>query len=448
MKYKAHEYQEYATKFIEDNEESAVFLECGLGKSVITLTAIKNLMARGEVNRVLVVAPLRVGKTTWPEEINKWEHLAGLTYAVAIGNVAERLSALKAKADITIINRENVEWLIDKSGVAFDYDMLVIDELSSFKSFKAKRFKALLKVRPKITRVVGLTGTPSSNGLMDLWAEFRLLDLGERLGRYITRYRLAYFTPDKRNAQVVFSYKPLPGAEERIYDKIDDITISMRASDYLKLPSLVMNTVVVEMGEKEKDIYDSLCDDMVVSLGDNEIDAVNAASLSNKLLQMANGAVYGDEHSVHQIHDEKLNALEDLIESANGKPVLVAYWFKHDLARIKAKFPFVREIKTDADIRAWNRGEIEVGIIHPASAGHGLNLQTGGSTLIWFGLTWSLELYQQTNARLYRQGQKNTVVIHHIVTKGTIDERVLKALEKKEKTQNSLIDAVKAELRR
>lgn len=448
MKYKAHEYQEYATKFIEDNEESAVFLECGLGKSVITLTAIKNLMARGEVSRVLVVAPLRVGKTTWPEEIGKWDHLAGLTYAVAIGSVAERLSAVKSKADITIINRENVEWLIDKSGMPFDYDMLVIDELSSFKSFKAKRFKALLKVRPQITRVVGLTGTPSSNGLMDLWAEFRLLDLGERLGRYITRYRLAYFTPDKRNAQVVFSYKPLPGAEERIYDKIDDITISMRASDYLKLPSLVMNTVVVEMGEKEKDIYDNLCDDMVVSLGESEIDAVNAASLSNKLLQMANGAVYGEEQSVHHIHDEKLNALEDLIESANGKPVLVAYWFKHDLARIKAKFPFVREIKTDADIRAWNRGEVEVGVIHPASAGHGLNLQTGGSTLIWFGLTWSLELYQQTNARLYRQGQKNTVVIHHIVTKGTIDERVLKALEKKEKTQNSLIDAVKAELRR
>ena len=448
MKYKAHEYQEYATKFIEDNEESAVFLECGLGKSVITLTAIKNLMARGEVSRVLVVAPLRVGKTTWPEEIGKWDHLGGLTYAVAIGSVAERLSALKARADITIINRENVEWLIDKSGVPFDYDMLVIDELSSFKSFKAKRFKALLKVRPKITRVVGLTGTPSSNGLMDLWAEFRLLDRGESLGRYITRYRLAYFTPDKRNAQVVFSYTPLPGAEERIYDKIDDITISMRASDYLKLPSLVMNTVVVEMGEKEKDIYDNLCEDMDVSLGESEIDAVNAASLSNKLLQMANGAVYGEEQSVHHIHDEKLNALEDLIESANGKPVLVAYWFKHDLARIKAKFTFVREIKTDEDIRAWNRGEIEVGVIHPASAGHGLNLQTGGSTLIWFGLTWSLELYQQTNARLYRQGQKNTVVIHHIVTKGTIDERVLKALEKKEKTQNSLIDAVKAELRR
>lgn len=446
MKYKPYDYQKYATQFIEDNEVAAVFLECGLGKSVITLTAIKNLYDRGEVSRVLVVAPLRVGKNTWPDEIRKWEHLSGLTFAVAIGTESERLTALYKNATITIINRENVEWLVEKSGVAFDYDMLVIDELSSFKSFKAKRFKALLKKRPYVSRVVGLTGTPSSNGLMDLWAEFRLLDLGERLGRYITRYRLSYFAPDKRNAQVIFSYKPLPNAEKQIYDKISDITISMKACDYLKIPPLVMNTVAVEMGEKEKEIYDNLCADMVVSLGDSEVDAVNAASLSNKLLQMANGAVYADEKQVCRIHDEKLGALEDLIESANGKPVLVAYWFKHDLERIKAKFPYVREIKTDEDIRAWNRGEVAVGVIHPASAGHGLNLQTGGSTLIWFGLTWSLELYQQTNARLYRQGQTNTVVIHHIVTKGTIDEKVLSALEKKEKTQNSLIDAVKAEL--
>lgn len=446
MKYKPYDYQKYATQFIENNEVAAVFLECGLGKSVITLTAIKNLYDKGEVSRVLVVAPLRVGKNTWPDEIRKWEHLSGLTFAVAIGTEAERRKALKAKADITIINRENVEWLVEKSGVPFDYDMLVIDELSSFKSFKAKRFKALLKKRPYVSRVVGLTGTPSSNGLMDLWAEFRLLDLGERLGRYITRYRLSYFTPDKRNAQVIFSYKPLPNAEKQIYDKISDITISMKACDYLKLPPLVMNTVSVEMGEKEKDLYDSLCADMVLSLDESKIDAVNAASLSNKLLQMANGAVYGDEKRVCHIHDEKLGALEDLIESANGKPVLVAYWFKHDLERIKAKFPFVREIKTDADIKAWNSGDIPVGIIHPSSAGHGLNLQTGGSTLIWFGLTWSLELYQQTNARLYRQGQKDTVIIHHIVTKGTIDEKVLKALAQKEKTQNSLIDAVKAEL--
>ena len=448
MKYNPYEYQEYATRFIERNETAAVFLECGLGKSVITLTAIKNLIQKGKVKKVLVVAPLRVAKNTWTDELQKWDHLDGLTYAVAVGTLSERKQALKANAEITIINRENVEWLIEKSGYPFDFDMLVIDELSSFKSYKAKRFKALLKVRPLITRAVGLTGTPSSNGLMDLWAEFRILDLGERLGRYITRYRLNYFTPDKRNGMVVFSYKPLPGAEEKIYDKIDDITISMKAKDYIKLPDLVMNTVKVEMDETAKSKYDVLKSDMVIDIASQEIDAINAAALSNKLMQMANGAIYTENEKYIQIHDAKLDVLEDLIESANGKPVLVAYWFKHDLARIKSRFPFVREIKSSEDIKAWNNGDIEVGIIHPASAGHGLNLQSGGSTLIWFGLTWSLELYQQTNARLYRQGQKETVVIHHIVTKGTIDERVLKVLAQKEKTQDALIDAVKAELGR
>lgn len=448
MKYNPYEYQEYATRFIERNETAAVFLECGLGKSVITLTAIKNLIQKGKIKKVLVVAPLRVAKNTWTDELQKWDHLDGLTYAVAVGTLSERKQALKANAKITIINRENVEWLIEKSGYPFDFDMLVIDELSSFKSYKAKRFKALLKVRPLITRAVGLTGTPSSNGLMDLWAEFRILDLGERLGRYITRYRLNYFTPDKRNGMVVFSYKPLSGAEEKIYDKIDDITISMKAKDYIKLPDLVMNTVKVEMDETAKSKYDVLKSDMVIDIASQEIDAINAAALSNKLMQMANGAIYTENEKYIQIHDAKLDALEDLIESANGKPVLVAYWFKHDLARIKSRFPFVREIKSSEDIRAWNNGDIEVGIIHPASAGHGLNLQSGGSTLIWFGLTWSLELYQQTNARLYRQGQKETVVIHHIVTKGTIDERVLKVLAQKEKTQDALIDAVKAELGR
>lgn len=448
MKYNPYEYQEYATRFIERNETAAVFLECGLGKSVITLTAIKNLIQKGKIKKVLVVAPLRVAKNTWTDELQKWDHLDGLTYAVAVGTLSERKQALKANAKITIINRENVEWLIEKSGYPFDFDMLVIDELSSFKSYKVKRFKALLKVRPLITRAVGLTGTPSSNGLMDLWAEFRILDLGERLGRYITRYRLNYFTPDKRNGMVVFSYKPLPGAEEKIYDKIDDITISMKAKDYIKLPDLVMNTVKVEMDETAKSKYDVLKSDMVIDIASQEIDAINAAALSNKLMQMANGAIYTENEKYIQIHDAKLDALEDLIESANGKPVLVAYWFKHDLARIKSRFPFVREIKISEDIKAWNNGDIEVGIIHPASAGHGLNLQSGGSTLIWFGLTWSLELYQQTNARLYRQGQKETVVIHHIVTKGTIDERVLKVLAQKEKTQDALIDAVKAELGR
>lgn len=446
MKYEPYEYQQYATRFIEKNEVAAVFLECGLGKSVITLTAIKHLIASGEVRRVLVVAPLRVAKNTWKDEIAKWDHLKGLTYAIAIGSVSERTSALLAAADITIINRENVEWLIEKSGVEFDYDMVVIDELSSFKSHSAKRFKALLRARSYVSRIVGLTGTPSSNGLMDLWAEFRLLDMGERLGRYITRYRTNYFTPDKRNQQIVFSYKPLPGAEERIYEKISDITISMRAKDYLKLPALVMNTVKVEMDEKASAIYKQLKSDMIVDIHSTEIDAVNAAALSNKLIQMANGAVYGEERKVLHIHDEKLNALEDLIESANGKPVLVAYWFKHDLERIKARFPDAREIKSTEDIHSWNQRKISVGLIHPASAGHGLNLQAGGSTLIWFGLTWSLELYEQAIGRLLRQGQTETVVVHHIVTGGTLDERILKSIAKKEKTQDALIDAVKAEL--
>ena len=448
MKYVPYEYQQYATRFIEKNEVAAIFLECGLGKSVITLTAIKNLISKGEVKKVLVIAPLRVGKTTWPDEIEKWEHLKGLTYSVAIGTVKERESALRKNADITIINRENVEWLIAKSGVPFDYDMVVIDELSSFKSYKAKRFKYLLKARPTVERIVGLTGTPSSNGLMDLWAQFRLLDLGERLGRYITRYREGYFTPDKRNAQVVFSYKPLPGAEEKIYDKIGDITISMKAKDYLKMPDLVMNTVKVKMSDKDGAIYEQLKDDMFIDIREEEIDVANAAALSNKLQQLANGAIYGADKKVIRIHDGKLDALENLIESANGKPVLVAYWFKHDLERIKERFPFVCEIKNPDDIKAWNKGEILVGIIHPASAGHGLNLQQGGSTMIWFGLTWSLELYQQTIARLYRQGQTKTVVVHHIVTEGTIDELMLVSLDRKEKRQDALIDAVKAQIRR
>ena len=446
MKYVPFDYQQYVTSFIEKNEMAAVFLECGLGKTVITLTAIKNLLSKKRVKKVLVIAPLRVGKNTWPDEIKKWDHLKDIRYAVAIGNLSERKEALNASAAVTIINRENVEWLILKSGHHFDYDMVVIDELSSFKSYQAKRFKALLKVRADIDRIVGLTGTPSSNGLIDLWAEFRLLDFGERLGRYITRYRLNYFMPDKRNGQVVFSYKPLPGAEEKIYEKIGDITISMRAKDYLNLPDLVMNTIYVEMGEKEKKLYERFKKDMVVDVAEDDIDASNAAALSVKLLQMANGAVYGEDRKVYAIHDGKLDALEDLIESANGKPVLVAYWFKHDLERIKSRVPASREIIASEDIQAWNAGEISIGLIHPASAGHGLNLQQGGSTLIWFGLTWSLELYQQTIARLHRQGQTNTVVVHRIVAKGTIDESVIKALEKKEKTQDALIDAVKAEL--
>lgn len=446
MKYLPHEYQTFATNFILEHPVAAILLDMGLGKSVITLSALEELMHdRFEVQKVLVIAPLRVATNTWPSEIKKWDHLHNLTYSVAVGTETERKAALQQKADLYIINRENVQWLIEKSGIPFDFDMLVIDELSSFKSNQAKRFKSLVKVRPRIKRIVGLTGTPSSNGLMDLWAEFRLLDMGERLGRYIGQYRRTYFEPDKRNGEIIYSYKPLPGAEEAIYQKINDITISMRSKDYLKMPQCVINEVPVWMQSNQKDSYDQLKKEMVLSLKNAEIDAANAAALSGKLLQMANGAVYDAQGDSFQIHEEKLNALEDLIEGANGKPVLVAYWYKHDLDRIKARFD-VREIKRDRDIADWNAGRIPVAVIHPASAGHGLNLQAGGSTLIWFGLTWSLELYQQTNARLWRQGQTETVVIHHIICKGTIDENVMSALQRKEKSQSALIQAVRARL--
>ena len=446
MRYKPHDYQNFATEFILSHPIAAVLLEMGLGKSVITLTALYDLCLDSFlIRKVLVVAPLRVARDTWPSEIKKWDHLNGLTYSVAVGSEAERKAALMKTADLYIINRENVDWLVTKNGLPFDYDMIVIDELSSFKSWRAKRFKSLLKVRPCVKRIVGLTGTPSSNGLMDLWAQFRLLDLGQRLGRYITRYREAFFVPDKRNGQVIFSYKPRKGAEEEIYKRISDITISMKSCDYLKLPDCIINEVPVIMDDKEMAVYDTFREDMVAQIKGEEIDAANAAVLSGKLLQMANGAVYDENKNVHLIHDRKLDALEDLIEGANGKPVLIAYWYQHDAERIKARFP-VREIKTSKDIEEWNEGKIPAAIIHPASAGHGLNLQAGGSTLIWFSLTWSLELYQQTNARLHRQGQKDTVVIHHIIAKGTIDEDVMSALRKKEKTQSALIDAVKARL--
>jgi Superfamily II DNA/RNA helicases, SNF2 family len=426
---------------------SAVLLDMGLGKTSITLTALEALLFDYfEVHKVLIIAPLRVARNTWSAEIEKWEHLQDLKYSIAVGTEAERLSALKKQADIYIVNRENIQWLVEKSGVPFDFDTLIVDELSSFKNWQSKRFRSLMKVRPKAKRIIGLTGTPSSNGLMDLWAEFRLLDMGERLGRFITHYRNNFFDPDKRNQQMVFSYKPKAGAEDAIYRLISDISISMKSEDYLKMPECIINEVVVSLSEKEQKDYNSLKQDLVISIKDEEIDAVNAAALSNKLCQMANGAVYGEDKQVFTIHDEKLDALEDLIESANGKPVLVAYWFNHDLERIKRRFK-VREIKTSKDIKDWNNGVIEVALIHPASAGHGLNLQEGGSTLIWFGLTWSLELYQQTNARLWRQGQNETVVIHHIIARGTIDEDIMRALKRKEKVQSDLIDAVKAKLK-
>lgn len=452
MKYEAHDYQTYATEYIETHPIAAVLLDMGLGKTSITLTAINDLLFDSfEVHRILVIAPLRVARDTWAAEIEKWEHLHSLIYSIAVGTEMERKAALRKQADVYIINRENVQWLAEESGFSFDFDMVVIDELSSFKNHQTKRFRSLMKLRPRVRRVVGLTGTPSSNGLMDLWAEFRLLDMGERLGSFIGQYRSDYFIPDKRNGQVVFSYKPLPGAENAIYSRISDITISMKSTDHLKMPQLVSGEYTVTLSDDERERYDELKHDLVLQLPDGDITAANAASLSNKLSQMANGAIYSDTGEIIPIHDRKLDALEDLIEAANGKPLLVAYWFKHDYERIAARLrklhiPFSK-LDTADSIRRWNSGELPVAVIHPASAGHGLNLQSGGSSLVWFGLTWSLELYQQTNARLWRQGQiADTVVIQHIVTKGTIDSRILKALSTKDSTQSALIEAVKANL--
>ena len=452
MKYEPHNYQNYAINYIERHPIAAVLLDMGLGKTSITLTALNELLFDSfKAHRVLVIAPLRVAQDTWPAEADKWDHLQNLICSVAVGSVSERRAALIRPADIYIINRENVQWLIEESGMPFDFDTVVIDELSSFKNYQAKRFRALMKVRPKVKRVIGLTGTPSSNGLMDLWAEFRLLDLGERLGRFISYYRLDYFVPDQCNGPVVYSYKPQPGAEQRIYNRISDITISMKSTDLLKMPEMVSSEYTVRLSPAERQRYDKLKRALAIDLPTGCVTAANAAALSNKLCQMANGAVYTDAGDVNSVHDQKLDALEDIIEAAGGKPLLVAYWFKHDLARISERLqmlhiPFAK-LDTAESIRRWNRGELPVALIHPASAGHGLNLQSGGSSIVWFGLTWSLELYQQTNARLWRQGQSaQTVVVQHIVVKDTIDERILKALSKKDSTQAALIDAVKADL--
>ena len=451
MKYEPHDYQVYTSEYIKEHETAAVFLECGLGKTSITLTAIYDLMFdRFEIRKVLVIAPIRVAKMSWPDEIEKWDHISDLRYSVAVGTETERTAALEAQADLYLINRENVQWLVEKSGLPFDYDMVVVDELSSFKNWQAKRFMALMKVRPKVKRIVGLTGTPSSNGLMDLFAEYKLLDMGQRLGRFIGQYRNRYFVPDKTNGHVVYSYKLLPGAEEAIYDSIFDITISMKSADHLKMPELVNSRYMVRLDEPELVKYERMKRDLLLKLPEGEVTAANAAALSGKLSQMANGAVYSDDGTYEKIHDRKLDALEDIIEAANGKPVLAAYWYQHDLERIQERLSEFKigcaRLDKERNIRRWNEGKIPVGLIHPASAGHGLNLQSGGNILVWFGLTWSLELYQQTVARLWRQGQKKTVSVIHILAAKTIDEQIMHALETKDHTQRALIDAVRAEV--
>lgn len=407
------------------------------------------------VSKTLVIAPLRVARDTWPAEVEKWDHLSALDVSVIIGTAKERTAAVNHSAMIYVVNRENVKWLVEyyeKNGLRWDFDCIVIDELSGFKNYQSQRFKYLRKVRPFVKRWIGLTGTPTSNGLMDLWAEIGILDGGERLGRFIGRFRDAYFKAGSMNPStgVIFSYVPRQGAEEQIYEKISDMTISMKALDYLDMPECVYVNHEVELNTQERKLYDQLKKDLIIPLEDGDIDAANAASLSNKLLQMSNGAVYDENGETRVIHQRKLEKLEDLIESANGQPVLIAYWFKHDRQRIWEHLTACgyspRDIRESKDIKDWNDGKIQVALLHPASAGHGLNIQSGGHILIWFGLTWSLELYQQTNARLWRQGQKETVTIHHIVTKNTVDEDVLSALASKDVTQEKLIAAVKARL--
>jgi Superfamily II DNA/RNA helicases, SNF2 family len=443
QEYNPHEYQAFSTDFILKNKEAGLFLEPGLGKTIITLTAIWALIYDYfDATKVLVIAPLRVARDTWSRECEKWAHLEGLTISKVLGSEKERKLALFKKADIYVINRENVEWLIKTK--EWDFDMVVIDELSSFKSPSAKRFRALKKVRHKVKRIVGLTGTPAPNGLLDIWSQIYLVDGGERLGRTFTGYRSRYFHPQKYiNGGIPTDYTLNDDAEEKIYSKISDICISMKALEYLKMPELILNKVEVELSEKEMKLYRQLERDLLLPFEDSDVDAANAAVLTNKLLQLSGGAVYDEFSDVKYIHDKKLEALEDLIEAANGKPVLVYYGFKHEKDRIKEKFN-VGEINTSEDIANWNAGKIQVALCHPASTGHGLNLQDGGCTIIWFSLTWSLELYQQANARLWRQGQKQTVVIHHIIAKDTIDERAVIALENKDISQKALIEAVKA----
>ncbi|HEM6245023.1 TPA: DEAD/DEAH box helicase [Streptococcus suis] len=453
MKLTLHNYQVVAKDFIISHPNAAVILDMGMGKTATTLSAVNELMFdRFEVAKVLVIAPLRVANTVWSDEIEQWAELRHLRYSKIVGTPKQRKVALQKDADIYIVNRENLPWLVEQCSPYFKWDMVVIDELSSFKSWQSKRFKAFMAMRPYMKRIVGLTGTPSSNGLMDLFAEFKVIDGGERLGRFIGEFRSRYFEEGRRNGNIVYEYIPMDYAECQIQDKISDITISMKALDYLDMPDLISTKKLVRMSEKEKEKYSQFKKEYVLSELDGlEVTAANAASLTNKLVQLSNGAVYSDDHTVVPLHEQKLDALEDILESANGETVLVAYWFKHDLARVMGRLEKLkvksRVLKTEEDIREWNKGNVPVGLLHPAGAGHGLNLQKGGHHLVWFGLTWSLELYQQTNARLWRQGQEaETVVIQHIVTEGTIDEEILKALENKDAQQERLIEAVKAQV--
>ena len=451
MQFKPYAYQTYAINHVIDHNAVGLFLDMGMGKTVSTLTAIDNLLFLGEVNKVLVIAPLRVAEDTWSTEINKWDHLKNLRISKVLGNIRDRENALSKDADIYVINRENVDWLVKKCFDSWLFDMVVIDELSSFKSSKAKRFRSLKKVRPYFKRIVGLTGTPAPNSLIDLWPQLYLLDGGKRLGKTISGYRDQYFKAGNRNQYVVYNWNLKEDAEDVIHKKIGDICISMMSKDYLDLPERIDNLIEINLPEAAACKYKKLEKDLVLEIGEDDITAANAAVLTNKLLQMSNGAIYSEDKQVVEIHEEKLKALLEIIEAANGRSVLVFYSYKHDFNRIMNFLEMNKlkgkKLEDSEDIKSWNNGEIPILLVHPASAGHGLNLQYGGNIIVWFGLTWSLELYQQANARLYRQGQTKTVIVHHLICNGTVDEDVMKALGNKEINQNMLLEAVKARIK-
>ena len=451
MKFQPHKYQEFAIQKILGTPAVGLFLEMGLGKTVITLTALDILLYdMFEAGRVLIIAPLRVAEDIWSREAQKWDHLKHLRISKILGGRKQREQALKAEADLYVINRENVEWLIGYTGNKWPFDTVVIDELSSFKSSSAKRFRALRRVRPMVNRIIGLTGTPTPNGLMDLWSQIYLLDQGERLGKTITGFRDKYFIAGARSGHIVYDWRAKKESEKAIYDKISDICVSMKAEDWIEMPERIDNVVPVVLDAGARAKYRKLERDLLLPMADADIVANTAAVLSNKLLQLANGAAYDENRGVQEIHSAKLDALEDILEAANGHPVLVFYNYKHDLERIRWRFPQCRALRKGADgskdIADWNAGKIELLAVHPASAGHGLNLQDGGNVIVWFGLTWSLELYQQANARLYRQGQKRSVIIHHLVAEDTIDEDVMLALQAKAAWQEALMVAVKARI--
>ena len=445
MEFKAHDYQKRMIEFVINTKHAGLFLTMGLGKTVITLTAINELIYdRFEVSRVLVIAPKRVAEDTWTREHNKWDHLRELRIAKVLGTVQQRKKALEQDADVYVIGRDNVVWLVDHYSKKkhWPFDMIVIDELSSFKNPQAKRFRALRKTLGVTQRVVGLTGTPSPNGLMDLWAQVYLLDRGERLGQTIGAYREKYFRAGARNGYVVYKWEPLKGAKEKIEEKISDICVSMSAADYLTLPKRIDNVIPVSLSESEMKLYKQMEADQLLQIDDTDVVALNAAAVMTKLLQIANGSVYSMDGTVVNIHDAKLEALREIIDTTDS-PVLVFYSYKHDLTKIMNAIPSARILNGANDIKDWNDGKVQVLLAHPASVGYGLNLQEGGHTIVWYGLTWSLELYQQANARLYRQGQDKPVIIHHLIAEGTVDEQAMDALQHKDTSQAALLAALK-----